>query len=550
MTHLAPQEPLSPEEIARLSTVTGHEEACIMPAPQDAGLPTINHRGRTPDYRFAYRNARGDVLGYVLRWGDGDQKEIRPATFWKNGKGKGAWACRSWPGARPLFGLDRLASKPDAIVLLVEGEKAAEAVERGPFAEAFKWAPSDVVGVTWPGGTNAITYADFSPLVGREIIILPDNDGPGEQAANALVEALKPVGVKGLRRWRPPTNAPEKWDIADPPPDGCTPEALVEAMLEAPAIAALRIVQTLAEFLSEFDPPHYLVDGLLQHHCLYSLTGKTGAGKTSVAVMLAVLVASKAPGRFGPHEVEPGRVVYIAKENKLDVQMRFFGILNKMHIEPSELNMLVIGDIVNLDQDLPRIAREIGAFGEANLVIADTSISLFLGDNENDNVQARDHAHRLRKLTELPGKPCVVALCHPTKNPTGPEMLLPRGGGGLIAEVDGNLTLWLHDGVLTDLHTAGKFRGPDFEPITFKLETVVSSMLVDRNGRCLPTVVAKAVTEAEVIASEKATIAQEDRLLIAILRGRAAVSSNGRGIVGGSWEVIRQGRTSLLPIAS
>src|SRR5271154_4889472 len=99
---------------------------------------------------------------------------------------------------------------------------------------------------------------------------------------------------------------------------------------------------TLPEFLAQFVPPHYLVDGVLQHHCLYSLTGKTGAGKTNVAVLLAALVADPVAGqKFGSHDVEPGRVLYIPAENKTDVQMRAIGLVHRMYLDPARLNLLV-----------------------------------------------------------------------------------------------------------------------------------------------------------------------------------------------------------------
>ncbi len=136
----------------------------------------------------------------------------------------------------PLFGLDRLAAHPDAMVLLTEGEKAAEAIERGPSAHAFKWAAQPVIGMTWPGGTNAIACADYSPLAGREVVILPDNDEPGEKAADQLVRALHEVGVPPrLRRWKAPQQAKAKCDIADPLPDGSTPDATVQSILAASA---------------------------------------------------------------------------------------------------------------------------------------------------------------------------------------------------------------------------------------------------------------------------------------------------------------------------
>ncbi|MBU2134695.1 MAG: hypothetical protein KKA45_00675, partial [Alphaproteobacteria bacterium] len=56
------------------------------------------------------------------------KKEIRPATLWRGGTGQPLrWKPKAEPGPRPLYGLDRLAARPAARVLLVEGEKAADA---------------------------------------------------------------------------------------------------------------------------------------------------------------------------------------------------------------------------------------------------------------------------------------------------------------------------------------------------------------------------------------------------------------------------------------
>ena len=126
------------------------------------------------------------------------------------------------------------------------------------------------------------------------------------------------------------------------------------------------------------------------------------------------------------------------------------------------------------------------------------------------------HAKALRRLCELPGQPAVLALCHPVKTVTGPENLLPRGGGSFIGELDGNLTVWAHDGNLADLHWAGKIRGPDFEKITFRLSTVTTTALTDSKGRLLPTVMAEIVSEADAAATEEAAADQEDKLLVAM----------------------------------
>ncbi len=290
-----------------------------------------------------------------------------------------------------------------------------------------------------------------------------------------------------------------------------------------------QIIITLDAFLAKFDPPDYLIDGLLQKHFLYSLTGMTGGGKTAVAVFIAVLVALRKfcqksgphtvePNqiKFGPHAVEPGRVIYIAAENETDVQMRFPPLLTRFKVKATDLDILVIDQVIDLEKDYPRVERNIRAFGDVDLIIVDTSPRLFLGDNMNDDAQMLKHAVRLRKLTRLPGKPCVLALGHPIKRPQNPEDLLPKGGGAYLNEMDGNLTLWKHDGNLTDLHTTGKFRGPDFPPVTFRLDVAYSTANRDTKGRALPTVTASHVTEADAAAVEANAEDQEDQLLSAV----------------------------------
>src|SRR3954452_23132989 len=89
--------------------------------------------------------------------------------------------------------------------------------------------------------------------------------------------------------------------------------------------------------------------------------------------------------------------------------------------------------------------------GGIDLVILDTSAAYFLGNEELSNTQMGAHARLLRRLTTLPGAPCVVVLCHPIKHVTDPTQLLPRGGGAFLAEVDGNLTIWRKDTKLIEM---------------------------------------------------------------------------------------------------
>jgi hypothetical protein len=92
--------------------------------------------------------------------------------------------------------------------------------------------------------------------------------------------------------------------------------------------------------------------------------------------------------------------------------------------------------------------------------------------------------------------------------PIESSQLLPRGGGAFLAEIDGNLTCWLHDDALVQLHHTTKIRGPGFEPMTFKLEKFTTPELVDAKGRMIPTV--RAVHVAQADEEQQTTRARED----------------------------------------
>ena len=87
------------------------------------------------------------------------------------------------------------------------------------------------------------------------------------------------------------------------------------------------------------------------------------------------------------------------------------------------------------------------------------------------------------------------------------------------------MTLWSEDKVTTELFWAGKFRGPQFEPIPFKLESQTVDTVKDSKGRLMPSVVALPVSDADAQAHLKQTIRDEDSVLVAMLNDPAASMS-------------------------
>jgi hypothetical protein len=271
-----------------------------------------------------------------------------------------------------------------------------------------------------------------------------------------------------------------------------------------------------AEFIGGFVPPDYLLDGILQRRFVYSLTAQTGHGKTALALLIARLVGgSDQKATLGRHAAEKGQVVYFAGENPDDLRMRVIG--DEKLCNDTDARISFIPGTFSIEAMREKIESEMKRLGGVAMVIVDTSAAYFNGKDELSNTEMGTHARLLRTLTTLPGNPCVLVLCHPVKHVTEPSQLLPRGGGAFLAEVDGNLTLWKHDGTLLDLHHSDKLRGPGFEPISLRLETVTTTRLMDAKGRLIPTVRAVWISDAETERETEYARGDEDTLLRALL---------------------------------
>ena len=304
-----------------------------------------------------------------------------------------------------------------------------------------------------------------------------------------------------------------------PPNDGETSSD--EKTAEQPKKEPL--LKSSAEFVADFVPPDYLIDQLLQRRFIYSLTGRTGSGKTCVALRLAAHVALGLP--FARREVEKGKVLFFAGENPDDVRSRWIKLCEHMKINPNDLDVFFIDGVKPISKATirTRIDNEALDRGPFALVIIDTSAAYFAGKDENDNVEAGEHARMLRSFTDLSGGPSVLVTCHPIKNPD-PDNLLPRGGGAFLAEVDGNLVCRSERGsTLVQITWHGKFRGPDFDPFHFKIVPSTSDKLKDTKGRSIWTVFAEPITEAERGMMEEVTTQRNDELLRA-MSGRESIA--------------------------
>jgi hypothetical protein len=274
------------------------------------------------------------------------------------------------------------------------------------------------------------------------------------------------------------------------------------------------LIKSSKEFVADFIPPDYLIDGMLQEVFLYSLTGATGAGKTAITLRLAASCARGMP--FAGRDTKKTRVLYLAAENSADVRMRWIATAQQMDFDPDDIEVFFIDRVFRMSEGMDFLKDEAelrgGRFG---LVIIDTSPVFYEGDDESSRRQQGEHAVMLRSLIRIiPGNPAIIANCHPVKNALA-DNLIPAGGGNFLNSVDGNLTAAKTDSTV-ELHWQGKFRGVEFAPVHFMLRTVTHERLKDSKGTLIPTVVCDWISESAKEEIARAKISDQDRLLALI----------------------------------
>ncbi len=180
--------------------------------------------------RYSYQNEKGELLFYTIRLVDKKgNKSVLPLSYGieKDKNETPHWDFKAFQSTqRTLYNLPLLQQHPSATVVIVEGEKTADAANR-------LLNKHGMICLTWLGGARATMRTDWSPLDGREVVIWPDNDPPGFKAAGDICSELRKMGVQSLRVVDEQTLIkifPPKWDLADPLPEG-KQEGLIRDLL-------------------------------------------------------------------------------------------------------------------------------------------------------------------------------------------------------------------------------------------------------------------------------------------------------------------------------
>lgn len=380
----------------------------LAPVPDDAPPISFDHHPfGQPDHLYAYRDLRGNLIGYVARWDRIGGKEMRPFVFAEE-HGERKWVSKGLPEPRPLYLGEQLATRVDVRVLLVEGEKAAEA--------AATILPN-IVTCTWAGGAEAVRKSDWGGLAGRDVILWPDNDPPGQEAMQEVANILKNV-AKSVGKVILPDHLPPKWDLGDTVPAAVDVHALLSSAV--PVTAGLRRHILSAEELDELpiEPREFVVEPIFVKGGLFMMYAERGLGKTWFALQASIDIA-QGDDFFGFEVPSPRFVLYVDGEMSLaELQSRIRSLggekATRLLLLPSErlfqedrpLNISNVDDQARIVAALDELEKE-GA--GPDLVVFDNLSSLSGGVDENDN-SALDGL--LRWLVKIKHKKIAVLLVH------------------------------------------------------------------------------------------------------------------------------------------
>ncbi len=387
----------------------------VYAASQDA-IAELERKHGPRSAVWTYHDAARHPVGMVVRWDTGGGKDIRPVS--KTAKG---WIIGGMPEPRPLYRLPELLARPDERVYVCEGEKAADAA-----------ASIGLLGTTSPHGCESAKTADWNPLAGREVVILPDNDPAGRRYAKEVAGILATLEPTPSVKIVDLPELPHKGDIYDwlESHDAVEPDALrgiVECLVnDAVPLDHSEIVGgPVLTCLADVEPAEvrWLWLRRVPLGRITLLVGMPGAGKSFLTTYMAARVSTGSPWPDGT-DCPSGSAIFISAEDdpadtirpRLDVH---YADVWRVHLlamvrqvgekgESKEV-MFTLADVEALETALKR-------HPDCKLVVVDP-IGSFLGrstDAHRDN-EVRGVLAPVAKLAEKYGA-AVVVVAHRRKS--------------------------------------------------------------------------------------------------------------------------------------
>jgi putative DNA primase/helicase len=437
---------------------------------------------------YDYRDEGGKLLFQALRYEPKDFRQRRP-------DGRGGWYYNLDGVRRVLYRLPELiASAPAALVFVAEGEKDVERLRALGLAATCN-----------PQGAGKWREEYGEALRGRSVVILPDNDRPGEEHAEQVAVALYRVAqsVKVLRL----PNLPPKGDVSDWLDAGGAADHLLEMAEACPAWHPTTEAEptneadenpALLRTWAEFERLELVHGERIIHELergeLALLAAVTNAGKSTLLRNLAIRLASGSSFEPLVGHGQQRRVLILDFETRAPRMQDDLArmAMNCTHDERAavRVNLALVCDAFVADEPLslshPRhfdfIRAQAFAF-RADLIIVDTISAAFEIRDENSNGEVNSRVLKpLYRLARDTGAAILMAhhIGKGNENGDGAERAYRARGAssfGAYAALVLNLGKDSHDKTRRVLSNP-KAKGAEFEDAVLQIDPATRWMSV------------------------------------------------------------------------
>ncbi|MCG2659470.1 MAG: AAA family ATPase [Kiritimatiellae bacterium] len=429
MADLMPETTNTPQPApAKLSrTFTSAEEAAKICTPKDGTLEAV----------YLYPR-KGQPFGATARYRTQDDKTFRQfhvaASGWSPGAPDGKW---------PPYGVDAL--PPKGLIYVVEGEKCQQAA-----------AGIGLAAVTSAGGSKAAAKSDWTAFSGREVVILPDHDTPGEAYATevaCLMGALNLparvciVRLPGLPDGGDIVDFLEARDAAEPTTIRAEIETLAAQVQAKPPTGALIGIDARLWIETEPPQPDQIFCDAFDAGDKVSVIGSSKMRKSFLVLQAALCMAA---GRdFLTWKVMKPRRVLLAQ---FEITTKHFhrrvrNMARAMGISAEDIgDRLLIFNCRGITGEtaIEQIGEEARKY-HAEVIVFDPLYKLTSGD-ENAAKDMKPTLAAFDRLAEATGA-AVIYVHHDAKGHAGDRDSRDRGAGSNVGRRDDDFTITItaHD---------------------------------------------------------------------------------------------------------
>ena len=387
---------------------------------------------------YDYIDEHGECIYQVVRYEPKTFRQRRP-------DGNGGWVWNIKDVTPVPYNLPGIITDTESPVWVVEGEKCAQLLINQGF-----------VATTNHGGAKNWSADINKWFAGRNVIVVPDADEAGMRHAEVVVSNLYPV-AKAVKLVTIPGLA-DKQDVYDWMVAGGTRERLCEIAAATPVISDSIDVQDDVQdepqadvfpvydvhYLRNMPPVEWLVDGWLTKHGFAVLYGEPGAGKSFLAIDMALSLAyGKA---WHDCATQRGAVLYIAGEGVGGLGKRIKAWQAHYQLT-ADVPFFVLPTAVRFrePEDVERLLRTIDSLDtKFSAVFVDTVARALLGGDENSATDMGlfvDACEVVKRHCE-----CAVVAIHHSGKDAARGM---RGSTALLGAVDTSIRVSKLEDVVT-----------------------------------------------------------------------------------------------------